>query len=208
MSSAQASEYGYSMGLLNIHNRNLMPLNYPRTFDELLSAIASRPLRFCFVRNPFTRLLSAYIDKIESSVNARRELFFKELLVSDDLQQTLSFRSFLNLLKRQNISSMNPHWRVQYYQSMFGLINFTHTGAFERFNEDLSRILSAINPILLQYISRVDEHHTKAAELLESYYSAPETVEIVREIYREDFDTFGYSRELEDATDIPTLSLS
>jgi hypothetical protein len=204
MSSSNASEYGYSQGLLNIHNRDLMPLLYPKTIEELMDAIASRAVRFCFVRNPFTRVLSAYLDKIKTNVNARRELFLREL--STPLQEILSFRDFLNLIKEQGYYQMNPHWRVQYYQSMFEVINFTHIGAFERFNDDLQLIISEINPVLLQYISKVDEHNTKITELISTYYCDSEPLNLVREIYRQDFEIFGYSQNLEDATMPPKCS--
>lgn len=177
-------------------------VSYPKTTQELVDAIASRSIRFCFVRNPFTRVLSAYLDKIKTNIN-RRQLFLREL----SHQESLSFLDFLNLTKKQDYYQMNPHWRLQYYQSMFEVIDFTHVGTFERFNDDLRSILSAINSGLLQYISKVDEHNTKTTESLRNYYCNSETINLVREIYQQDFEIFGYSFNLEDAMIPPTLKL-
>lgn len=204
LSDKKQDTFGYSKGLMNVHDRTLMPLRAPESIEEFQAEVASRPVRFCFIRNPFTRVLSAYIDKIQANPQ-RRALFLQGLADPADRHKPISFFDFLRMLSRQAVAQMNPHWRTQVGQTMWSLIDYTHVGAFERFDMDLKRILSDIDPALLAFISTASEHVTGATERLMSYYSAPEIRALVLEIYGEDFDNFGYSTRIEDALEPPAL---
>lgn len=182
------TEFGYSQALLNLHDRRLMPLSAPASPDDLRAAMRSRRVRFCFTRNPFTRVLSAYIDKIES--NEKRRAHFVEDLSCEVGEPT--FVEFLRLVLNQPVVDMNPHWRVQTHQTMLGVIDFTHVGAFERFDHDLATILRAIDPATLRFVSAVTEHRTSAMKRLSRFYEDSEAVDLVRRIYAEDFDAFNY----------------
>src|ERR1700722_16343751 len=58
------ARYGYSSSLLDIHDRRKSPLRWPGDAYELQEFVRTSRFAFCFVRNPFSRTLSAYLDKI------------------------------------------------------------------------------------------------------------------------------------------------
>jgi len=72
--------------------------------------------KFMVVRNPYDRLVSAFVDKF-----CGRDLhkkFVQRVLREADYQDAdgnleMSFAQFVDYLSRQDIDSVNPHWRRQ-----------------------------------------------------------------------------------------------
>ncbi|SLN69145.1 sulfotransferase family 2 domain-containing protein [Roseisalinus antarcticus] len=66
--------------------------------------------KFCFVRNPFDRLLSAYLDKIVSKKNEARSVY-KTLGLSIE-SDMMTFEQFVGFLyeRRDKSVNWNPHW--------------------------------------------------------------------------------------------------
>jgi hypothetical protein len=195
-------QYGYSESLMRIHDRRESPLLFPKDRHELARFAAWSRFAFCFVRNPFSRILSAYIDKIERHAE-RRALFQTQLLGEmEDPGRTLSFFEFLELVRRQDPKAMDPHWRPQHVHISCG-VRYDFVGFFENFEEDFKTALLRIDSALLQHRVSIFEHRTGASKMLARYYEGNATARLVREIYAKDFESFGYDDDIRRAPEPP-----
>ncbi|WP_216824141.1 sulfotransferase family protein [Dietzia sp. WMMA184] len=157
--------------------------------------------KFTFVRNPYTRLLSCYLDRIHGnprSVPRRRFNTVSGFSSNDEV----TFSDFVQIISSQKSIDMNDHWRDQYSNLLAGNVSFDFIGRFENMREDLEHVFKARIPDsdLYRRLERQNNSPqvTSAGSLLSKYYS-DELVEIVSERYRMDFETFGYSTDLESA---------
>lgn len=133
--------------------------------------------KFAVVRNPYTRTLSAYLDKVE-----RRAL--------RDNRET-SFREFLKSLKDGELYS-NGHWAPQSALLLLPLEQFDIIGKVESLDTDLPLIEEKVQgtPPREQFKSFL-ANATGATEKLSAYYDA-ETADMVRLLYQDDFELFDY----------------
>ena len=102
----------------DLHVRKYSPLLNARqvgSFTQLLNNPSF--VKFCFVRHPYSRLLSAYLDKIVRDKGPAKANVLT-LLGGSDLNQEVSFEDFINVICEQPVIQMDDHWRVQYYQTM------------------------------------------------------------------------------------------
>ncbi|MCY3770096.1 MAG: sulfotransferase family protein [Gammaproteobacteria bacterium] len=180
--------------LVDMHTRVFSPLIRPAQVGRFSEFIRRKGVVcFCFVRNPYARVLSAYLDKIVNNMPAKKEIL--ALLDGDreNLQRDVSFGEFVDAISRQSVSEMNPHWRVQYYQTFQEQIRYDFIGRCENLEEDLRSILEKINPQYEKYWGRESRHATHARSLLHKFYGK-ETESMVYNLYKQDFEAFGYSR--------------
>jgi len=187
----------------DIHDRDFSPLLRPCQLGSLKYLFNELPLfKFCFVRNPYTRLLSAYIDKIQN--NKQEKSYILRDLGKDQtkLNQDVSFEEFINIICNSKIIHMNSHWRVQYYQTFQNKIEYDFIGKFENLDADIKTALKKINPDYQRFISDEKRHATNANELLQTYYT-PELTRLVQKAYAKDFTHFGYDFDIQKATMTP-----
>lgn len=142
---------------------------------------------FTFVRNPFTRVLSAYLDKI-----VRREAgVVGPLLRRHGLDRPpASFAAFLELVAEEAPEEMDLHWRPQTLAVGYGVVPFDFIGSFETLNEDLPFVMQRIfgREVALQAHRG---HRTDAQNLIERHFG-PRQIELVQHLYAADFVNFGY----------------
>ena len=177
----------------DIHNRAISPLLRPSqvgSFDRLLR---NGFTTFCFVRNPFTRLLSAYLDKIQGNKPEKQYILLHRGENPTELNRELTFSDFVCAVCEQPIANMNSHWRLQYYLTYQRTMDYSFIGRFEHFEEDLQCILRRIDPGFMAYWASETRHATRTTELVDQYYSE-ELKEKVYLKYKEDFDHFGYNK--------------
>lgn len=162
--------------------------NLPLWVRRRLVAPSCSRFRISFVRHPYTRLLSAYLDLI---CNPRHfPLHRLELFGHRD---HVSFSEFVDLVVQQDTREMNFHWRPQVDLLDPVNIAFSFIGRMENFQRDLDSVIRELSgrPIT----PRGQEHRTGADELVARFYSR-DIARQVAERYAEDFDYFGYSRDL------------
>ncbi len=77
--------------------------------------------KFSVVRDPFERLVSAYLEKFVHNRHNPRNLLHTRPIISDvqgtediDLRKGISFDDFVGYIVRQDPWDMDPHWRPQY----------------------------------------------------------------------------------------------
>lgn len=178
--------------LADAHKRQFSPLIGPAQVGDLPKFLSRSDItRFCFVRNPYARLLSCYLDKIAGNASQKGQILRQLGYDPYSLQIDISFEQFVSAVEAQPISVMDPHWRIQYYQTFHDTIAYDFVGRFEAFDADLRHIGRRISPDFDRYYKTEDRHRTAAAVNLESYYSDA-LQRRVYSIYRKDFEAFAY----------------
>lgn len=141
--------------------------------------------KFTVVRNPYTRVLSAFLDKIER---------FRE---RDNHNTT--FAEFLQRLRDDHRYLYgNAHWVPQSDLMLIPVERFDLVGRVESLDRDLAQITGRIRPGTSDTITSTTSAGpppTRASEKLRRYYDDPALIELVRAIYRDDFSAFGYSTD-------------
>ncbi len=188
---------------------------------------ASRPLiqkharaqdvyAFTSVRNPYTRVLSAFFDKI-AGIQRNGKRYRGNLVpmlvrkygvdVEGDFDQIASFRRFL-LFVRDTIKFRKPMDPDIHWSAMSGHIStfIANGGRFSRiistedFAADMGKVLSEIeqkHPVDLANMPRFNEsegHGPKRAFPVEDYFDDL-SIHLMFEIYNRDFNLFKYDRE-------------
>ncbi len=178
-----------------IHFREFSPLLNARQigpFDNFLKR--SDIFKFCFVRNPYTRLLSCYLDKIIQRKGPQHPLMI-QLGYSQFSEKVLSFEEFIEAIIAQPVVYMDAHWRTQYYATFQGGIDYDFIGKFENFATDFRHAIQQTNIDFDKYYTIENSHATQANNLIDHYYT-PDLVEKVYRKFQIDFDYFGYSKKL------------
>lgn len=171
---------------------------------------------FTCVRNPYTRILSSFFDKIagvQRNGSRYRANYVPPLVakygvdVEGDFDQIKSFRRFL-LFARDTIRFRKPmdpdiHWSSTSGHAATLVANggrYDHIFATEAFNEGMQVVLDKVgvlHPIDLSALPRFNEsegHGPKRSFPLEDYFDDL-SVFLMNDIYRRDFHLFKYDRE-------------
>lgn len=155
------------------------------TFPSELSKqqVAKLPtlFTFAFVRNPYTRVLSAFLDKVDR--RARRK------------NREITFLEFLNYLEEGGLYT-NAHWAPQTSLLLLPFDNFHFFGKTEHLDNDLSYVLQKLGlPVDHDNVLSALGNATGATKKLELYYDETNQ-EKVKTLYANDFESFGYSTQL------------
>jgi len=179
-----------------VHFREFSPLLNARQVGDFQTFI-NRPdiFKFCFVRNPYTRLLSCYLDKIKQRKPESNSLLI-QLGYGPFSDNVLSFEEFVDAIMAQTIGLMDQHWRIQYYMTFQEGLDYDFIGKFENFELDFRHAISQTNIDFEEYYRVQNGHATNAGEQLKQYYT-PALMEKVYDKYKIDFDYFGYEKELD-----------
>ena len=161
-------------------------------FQRNVSVIESSPFVFTFFRNPFDRILSAYLDKI---VEPRDPNVWLPFCKQNNLRENekLSFFEFLKLIQKTSIYDLDPHFMPQTLTTGYFILNFDFVGKFESFNNDFHRLEDMLGFSL--NMSKFDPHATGANEKKMKYYDL-ETIDIVKDVFKDDFFYLGYSKDI------------
>lgn len=179
-----------------VHDRKNSPLAgiYDLGEDGMEALLASDSvLVFSFVRNPYTRLLSAYLDKIARLSPGRRDRLAGLGLDPELPPNALSFPSFVQRVAEQRDYDMDPHWRPQTRQLMLERISYDFIGRVETFDEDLERLDKLLSGRVSACYTPRARHATNAQALLRQHYDR-QTKRLVRQRYASDFEALGYDR--------------
>jgi hypothetical protein len=129
----------------DIHNRdgNILvtpaKIGYQR-FAKILTDTSY--FKFCFIREPVHRVVSAYASKLswksESLVGLNRHLGRPDGCPMD-------FQEFIEILSSDyNIRDTDEHWRLQRKQVCFDLVCFDKVGLFENLDSELTELLGRL----------------------------------------------------------------
>jgi len=177
-----------------VHARKGSPLASPtRLGAERVAALLADDavLKFAFVRNPYTRLLSAYLDKIARRGKDRAQRLQDLGFDPQTRTRELPFSRFVQRIAEQSDYEMNPHWRPQSAQLLLARIDYGFLGRVESLEADLARLDGLLGGRLLPFYAVRDRHGTGAQALLRRHYDRA-TRRLVRERFAADFERFGY----------------
>ncbi|MGI9482791.1 MAG: sulfotransferase family protein [Hyphomicrobiales bacterium] len=180
----------------NPHDRASSPLKLlsttSRSYDNLF--IDDSMYRFTFVRNPYTRIASTFLDKFAPGRPQRGEFMPKIGLSAND---ELSFEDFLHIIRNKRRDRLNKHWMPLTLLTQFDRFNYSFIGRFENFEEDFSKVVHDV------YGQRYDESahrmspHSTGADARFRELIGRQEQELIEEIYQSDFEIFGYSKSLD-----------
>ena len=154
---------------------------------EEVSKLTDRFFLFTVVRDPYSRVASAYLDKI---VRGKRSAKVCEKLSSLD-GGDISFTDFCRYLQSGGVDG-DPHWYRQVDLIPCGYDRLHFIGHLESLNTDLKHILQEIGSKPLEDNKSWDHHRTGAKSRLKELYTQ-ECIDLVSSVYEEDFAAFGYS---------------
>jgi hypothetical protein len=162
--------------------------------------------KYSMVRDPYSRILSAYLNKVESrlpvSHNTREDEFTdivrnidsfrrKELDVGE--HPRISFRVFLLWLRDSGSwQTRNEHWAAQTRLLMYPETKFDFIGRFENLEEDSAHMLKEMG-CTQRFPSQEEVRFapTGAQSKVAQYYT-PVELKLVKELFTGDFEAFGY----------------
>ncbi|MDH4393603.1 MAG: sulfotransferase family protein [Aquabacterium sp.] len=164
--------------------------------DGALNMLTSPDVvRFCVVRNPYARLVSAWSDKIHAGshlytkfwgpINAHNRI--------DNPHHVPIFREFVQWLDAQDRpETWDGHWRSMTALLFPDTIGYTHVLRTETLAADLQTLLARIQPgaVAQDLLAR----HTSNEGLPRDWQADydEEIAAIVGRLYADDFKTFGY----------------
>lgn len=128
---------------LNVHDlHNKFTWSLMSSYSDLLDTIY---FKFIIIRNPFLRLVSAYLDKLVRSEFDQYEPFAQNVIniVYSDESKSISFQDFIQYLYETKSQFLNEHWRPQ-----VDFLLFNHYDMYlqmENLKQDIPKLEKAIN---------------------------------------------------------------
>jgi tetratricopeptide (TPR) repeat protein len=192
---------GYSAGTqrevrrdMFIHARGNLPLPSLIDLDDATQEhVLNSPdfMRFTVVRNPYTRLASAWRDKVylcaPSFENYTRHIKGR-LPSGNDPDSFVSFAEFVAMVEGEDLANCDRHWRLQTVLTLRNTLSFTHVGRLEDFGATIRAFLSHVG--LDARAERPPKNRSAGAFCYDSTLAKR-----VYELYRQDFEAFGYDRD-------------
>ena len=197
------------------HDRENNGLRYLRKYNRfarLYFVNNSKYTTVVFVRNPWTRILSAYRSKVENVLTKRnfdpnnsKHRFRFEIameaksycvsrnLVEDDHSEDLTFGEFLHYIKANSTGKLNEHWAPQWRIAGLDRIRYDFIGTFENLERDAETLckMAGLPEFYRGRIPSVPVTQSSEPEVIRQYYDV-DRVNLVSEIYRRDIDLLGY----------------
>jgi hypothetical protein len=153
-------------------------LKLPLAFESTLAGC----YKFTFVRNPFSRVLSAYLDKVVSG-NPK----IRRYLGTDD--RAFSFLEFLKRLEDGYLTA-NVHWAPQSIIVTLPPERLDFVGRVETLEADLRQVMSRVfGGTAENRIVQRSHGMTAASRRVDEMYGAEER-RLVEKMYARDFELF------------------
>ena len=136
----------YLNSQINIHRYASALKNTAVVLDNLDYLKRPDYFKFTILRNPFNRLVSAYLDKIVK--REIPEVFAQELIhkvqqsinKNYDLEKSISFQEFIQYVANTEDYYLNPHWKSQSSFLGRGWIKFDYLGQFEQLDKVIANL--------------------------------------------------------------------
>jgi len=172
---------------------------------------------FTFTRDPYSRVLSAYLSKIQKpligykfdpstpNVYPPKGAIIsistgKPVDESTDFSIEVSFDEFVEVICSQETIDMDVHWKPQYHLLLPDLIDYSYIGRFENLNKDLDNILAVIGVEQLNSLE-FSKNKTNSNSKLSTYFNQV-SLRKIEDRFAEDFEHFSYDDASVDQLDV------
>jgi len=198
------------LDLARAHNPHTSGFKFLTDFpEEKVQQMMDDPtyFKFIFVRNPFVRALSCYLNKFASKSPATEEfrIFLGQLVGWDKLQDKgnlteadrPTFGQFVDAVWEQAPEQMNEHWAIQSQICGLGIMPYDFVGRFElNVTAEAQIVLDALDKSYESFPSP-DEIRFGSSDSLSraNDYYTPEIEQKVLEIFHRDFVMLNYHRD-------------
>lgn len=175
----------------NVHDRAGSPLPVLKLdlAGFVNEVVAGRFFSFSFVRNPYTRALSAFLDKIVMNDWERNRLGPPLGFANED---SPTFTDFLRAVKALPDERRDIHWMSQYRLLCEHTLQLDFIGRFESFSEDIAFVINRLGADMSRVPLDFGKGHSTGARDKLAEHVTPEAARLVQEIYETDFQRLGY----------------
>ena len=148
-----------------------------------------KAFHFGFVRNPWDRLVSCYLDKVVGPRPGRFDSFRNEYPHVGF--NRMSFSDFVKFVCRVPEGLSEPHFRSQSFSLDASALDFV--GRFERFADDLTHLINhlGLDKRLLKWATIRKNASPEKTRHYSDFYTA-ETRRLVADKYASDIEQFNY----------------
>lgn len=154
---------------------------------QVQDMVSGRVFCFTFVRDPYARVLSAYREKILGGQVQLARHFGRSAAGNPP-----DFETFCRFLDQGGLH-LDAHWAPQADLMLLPLERFDLIGKVETMAEDLSILAGRLGAKQGFHPLRVGKVTASETRLTLDYSDASR--EVIRRLYRRDFDLFGYDPE-------------
>ena len=170
----------------------ILPYQLPdKQLDEILADPTFR--KIVFVRNPYSRLLSCFLDRVQKPRTIAHKVVANYLAQRGESMDSLDFERFVRALPE--LLQEDQHWRPQAIECAIDYIDFDLVGRFESLEADARRMMKTFYPDFRENLGFDSPAKTGSGSRLLEYY-APDIADIVAQCYEADFRHFSYDRAL------------
>jgi hypothetical protein len=92
-------------------------------------------LRFTVVRNPYSRLVSAWFEKVSLCQPGYEFVYWRILGHSPDGTRQITLPEFIRYISKHDLTRCDHHWRLQVEHGFFRTINFNLVGRVEQLGD-------------------------------------------------------------------------
>ena len=164
-----------------------------------LAALKKNFFLFSFFRNPYSRVLSAYLSKLagyNKPDNHKKRLILREKLKPHYFTDgKVSFESFVIYLEEGGLYA-DPHWAPQVSLLPVKPSELSFLGKVETLDKDLSKLIDFLfgKGVFNKVITR-KTNRTFADNLFSQYFN-DDLKKRVYKIYQKDFDLLSYEKDM------------
>lgn len=195
---ACAAAFGRNLeyrSIADIHDRrrNLLQSPVDIGYQKFLEILTEKSFfKFCFIREPVARMVSAFASKLSwesellAALNRRLGRAERSPLALPEFVEALS--------SHHNLRDMDEHWRLQRKQVCFDSVRFDKIGLFENLEADLRavlrRLFRARTEASIFDVRRFFRGNTSNADTLVQNLTK-DTIRKICGIYQEDVDLYA-----------------
>jgi len=198
----------------NVHDRASSPLHRLSHYsmeeqNKLLFEHTHK--RLSLVRNPYNRLLSAFLSKIDRPLQGWKVdpgkpnlrppkadilavIKGKKASEIDDMSTGVSFDEFVDVVCSQSLIDMDIHWKPQYAIVQPESISYDYIGRMEDFEQSFTEIRQ-ISGVSEMKIPDISENNTGSSSKMGIYYSNRLALQVYDKYFK-DFEIFDYSESI------------
>jgi hypothetical protein len=186
---AEADFESYNHTELHIQFERIFPSTDNLSAEERAELVSQARTVFSVVRNPYTRLLSGFADKVKRHSPRRAA---RLMALGLDPGKTIDLDLFLRAISNSDPGVLDTHWRPQALLVRPSLVPYTHILRFEDLDAQLHKMLRELCGFDGRVNSLVRRGNRTHAEAIDIEQLTASSKEMIKKIYGNDFEIFGY----------------